>query len=77
MLGIIFLAVELQQNTQAIQAQTRDSISEKQMEFYGWVTNNRDLAEVVQLGTSSGLTGLVEPADRRMYKDYLLAVCVS
>ena len=28
--GIIFLAVELQQNTQAIQAQTRDSLTEKQ-----------------------------------------------
>ena len=34
-LGIIFLAFELQQNTQAIQAQTRDSITEKQMEYYG------------------------------------------
>ena len=29
-LGIIFLAFELQQNTQAIQAQTRDSLTEKQ-----------------------------------------------
>ena len=29
-LGIVFLAVELQQNTQAIQAQTRDSLTEKQ-----------------------------------------------
>ena len=31
--GIIFLAVELQQNTQAVEAQTRDSITSKQMEF--------------------------------------------
>ena len=44
--GIIFLAVGLQQNTQAIQAQTRDSITEKQMEFYGWAATNRDLADV-------------------------------
>ncbi len=29
--GIIFLAVELRQNTQAIEAQTRDSLTEKQM----------------------------------------------
>ena len=35
--GIIFLAVEIRQNTQAIQAETRDSITEKQMEHMGWV----------------------------------------
>ena len=28
--GIVFLAAEMRQNTQAIQAQTRDSITEKQ-----------------------------------------------
>jgi hypothetical protein len=32
--GIVFLAVEMRQNTAAIQAQTRDSITEKQMEFF-------------------------------------------
>ncbi len=44
-LGIIFLAFELQQNTQAIQAQTRDSITEKQMEFSGWFATTPELAE--------------------------------
>ena len=44
-LGIIFLAVELQQNTQVIYAQTRDSITEKQMTLYGWLATNRNLDE--------------------------------
>ncbi len=44
--GIIFLAVELSQNTQAIQAQTRDSVTEKQMTYYGWLATTPDLADV-------------------------------
>jgi hypothetical protein len=58
--GIIFLAVELQQNTQAIQAQARDSITEKQMEFYGWIATNRDLAEVILRVRSVGASSLPE-----------------
>jgi hypothetical protein len=65
--GIVFLAVELNQNTQAIQAQTRDSITEKQMEYLGWVATNRDLAEVLVEASSSGLAEL-DPVDRRMYE---------
>ena len=42
--GIIFLGVELQQNTQAIQAQTRDSVTEKQMEYYGWRATSPELS---------------------------------
>ena len=34
--GIVFLGVEIQQNTRAIENQTRDSITEKQMMFSGW-----------------------------------------
>ena len=32
--GIIFLAMEIQQNTHMMQAQTRDAITEKQLTFY-------------------------------------------
>ena len=42
--GIIFLAVELQQNTQAIQAQTRDSLTEKQMLLTEWFNNPESAA---------------------------------
>ena len=64
--GIIFLAVELQQNTQAIQAQTRDSITEKQMTYMGWIATNRDLAGVQTRG-QSGLAGL-DTTESQMYR---------
>jgi hypothetical protein len=64
--GIVFLAAEMRQNTQAIQAQTRDSITEKQMEFLGWVATNRELAAAESRSAdASGLPEL-DPTDRRM-----------
>ncbi len=69
--GIIFLAVELQQNTQAIQAQTRDSITEKQMEYASWVATNRDLAEVYAKGVRSADLDVVE---RAMWNQYVQGV---
>jgi len=53
----VFVGLELRQNTQAIQAQTRDSITEKQMEFLGWVATNRDLAEALAKKSTIGLAG--------------------
>ena len=32
--GILFLAVEIQQNTEMMQSQTRDSMTEKQIDWY-------------------------------------------
>ena len=46
--GIVFLAVEMRQNTEAIQAQTRDAITEKQMEYLGWRATSPELALVVE-----------------------------
>jgi hypothetical protein len=46
-LGIIFLGVELRQNTRAIQAQTRDAITDKQMDYYALTATDRPLAELV------------------------------
>lgn len=56
--GIVFLAAEVRQNTQAIRAQTRDSITEKQMEYYGWVATNPELARVFERGNQLGTSGL-------------------
>ncbi len=67
--GIIFLAYELQQNTQAIQAQTRDSITEKQMTYLGWVAGNRDLAGVQARGQFGGTAGL-DTAEAQMFRLY-------
>ena len=63
--GIIFLAAELKQNTQAIQAQTRDSITEKQMTWAGWIATNRETAEVFVRGTQ-GTAAEMDPAERVM-----------
>ncbi len=65
--GIAFLAVELHQNTQAIHGQTRDSITEKQMTYYGWIGLNRDAAGVFQRGNAIGVLDLEEP-ERQMYR---------
>ena len=42
--GVIFLATEMRQNTRAIQAQTRDAVTEKQMEYLGWLATSPELA---------------------------------
>lgn len=43
--GIVFLGIEIRQNTEMIQSQTRDSISEKQIAVFEWwatdTENNR------------------------------------
>ena len=51
-LGIIFLAVEVQQNTQAMQAQTRDSLTEKQMMWLGSMYTNPGAVEALVRGGS-------------------------
>ena len=58
--GIVFLALELQQNTQAIQAQTRDSITEKQMTYLGWRATSPELAAVVAKVRSAGMDSLTD-----------------
>ena len=69
-LGIIFLAVELQQNTQAIQAQTRDSITEKQMETLSWVATSPELAAAEARVMSDGRSAL-SGVELRQYMSYV------
>lgn len=64
--GIVFLGLELQQNTRAIQAQTRDSITEKQMTFSGWWATSPELAMVTVKVDRVGLDGL-EDWESQMY----------
>jgi len=49
--GIVFLAAEMRQNTQAIQAQTRDSMTEKQMMWLASVYTNPEVADIYQRGS--------------------------
>ncbi len=70
--GIIFLAVEVRQNTQALQAQTRDSITEKQMEYLSWVATSPELAAAEDKVISDGLAAL-GGAERRQYLRFVSA----
>jgi len=61
--GIVFLAIEMRQNTDMMRAQIRDSMTEKQMEFYGWMATSRDLSDVL----SRGFAGAeLDATDRQM-----------
>ena len=47
LVGIIFLSVELQQNTKMMQAQTRDSIANKQLDWYLTIGTDPYSADVI------------------------------
>ena len=44
LLGIVFLGMEIRQNTEMMRSQARDAITEKQMMFSEWVTTEPDMA---------------------------------
>ena len=56
--GIVFLAVEIRQNTEMVESQTRDSITEKQIPVFEWYAtsteNNRIRVEGDRLGLDPG-----------------------
>ena len=68
--GIVFLGLELQQNTQAIQAQTRDSITEKQMTYLGWAATSPELAAVLAKVDSAGRASL-NGGEARQWRGYV------
>lgn len=70
-LGIVFLGLEIRQNTDMMRSQTRDSISEKQMMFSEWVATERDLAEAI---AKANLGLPLEPAERVMHAYFLAGV---
>lgn len=45
LIGIIFLALELRQNTEMMKAQTRDAMTEKQMGFYELQISNPEVSK--------------------------------
>lgn len=46
-MGIVFLGLEIRQNTDMMRSQTRDAISEKQMMFSEWVATEIELATTI------------------------------
>ena len=69
--GIIFLGFELRQNTRAIQAQTRDSITEKQMTYLGWRATSPELAALVGRVSSTGTTDGLSDGESQQFNAYL------
>ena len=56
-LSLILVAYELRQNTMMMRAQTRDSITEKQMTLNSWIATNEYTADIAYRGGR----GLIEP----------------
>ena len=46
LVGIVFLAVEISQNTNMMRSQTRDSIAEKQVEYFFTLGSNIETPEI-------------------------------
>ena len=58
--GIVFLAVEMRLNTQAIRSQTRDSITEKQMMYIGWSATSAELSAAMSKARTEGEDALTD-----------------
>ena len=70
-LGIVFLGMEINQNTEMMKSQTRDSISEKQMMFSEWVATEIELAETIAKATAGQA---LTPAEGVQYAYFLAGV---
>lgn len=70
-MGILFLGLEIRQNTEMMRSQTRDSISEKQMMFSEWVATESDLAETIAK-VNAGID--LEPGESVMHAYFLAGV---
>ena len=53
--GIVFLAIEIRQNTEMVQSQTRDSITEKQIAIFEWFATSTENIRVREKGDRLGL----------------------
>jgi hypothetical protein len=71
--GIVFLAAEMRQNTAAIQAQTRDSITEKQMEYLSWLATSPELAASLEKIGTEGWAALA-PHERTPVTGYVAGI---
>jgi len=65
-LGIIFLAIELQNSTRATEAQTRDSLSAKLMDWQMALATDLDVAELWRVG-NNGRQEFSEPREWTAY----------
>jgi len=71
-LGIIFLGMEINQNTEMMKSQARDSITEKQMMFSEWVATEPEMAIAITAASES--LESMQPEQRTMYSYFLTGV---
>lgn len=71
-LGVLFLGLEIRQNTDMIKSQTRDSITAKQMMFSEWVTTEPEMALAIA-SAGEGLENM-QLQHRVMYAYFLAGV---
>jgi len=72
LLGILFLAMEIRQNTEMMRSQARDAITDKQMMFSEWVTTEPEMAVAIN-ASAQGLQNM-DPEHRIMYLYFLAGV---
>ena len=70
--GIVFLALEISQNTEMMRSQARDAITDKQMMFSEWVTTEPEMA--VAISQAAGGLDNMTPEHRVMYGYFLAGV---
>ena len=71
-LGIIFLGLEISQNTEMMRSQARDAITDKQMMFSEWVATEPEMAAAI-VSAAAGLDKMT-PEHRIMYGYFLAGV---
>ncbi len=71
-LGILFLGLEIRQNTEMMRSQARDAITDKQMMFSEWVATEPEMAAAIA-EASNGLQNM-KPDHRIMYLYFLAGV---
>ena len=66
-LGLMFVGMEMRQNTRMMQAQIRNSITENNMEYLSWQATSEALAEALEVLTEErGLAGLSVQQDNHV-----------
>lgn len=72
LLGILFLGLEISQNTEMMRSQARDAITDKQMMFSEWVTTEPEMAAAI-VAASQGLDKM-SPEHLVMYSYFMAGV---
>ena len=71
--SIVFLGIEMQQNTDMMQSQTRNSIVENQLSFYESIVENADFAEISSDFRADPNAYLLGSSERFRYVFYVMS----